>query len=321
MARFMTGGRYQNWQSQEQFPHRIDIVNPRDPDRPAQGADNREDLLMDLLAKRRRQLKTFLGQVAKCTSRNMYATIVRHATSLDWIYNKIRQDYDIQQKGIHFLNIIDLKYDAQTKTPASFYNEYRTVILNNVGRQNERIHYRNQDLPADEQVGPLFEDLILLNVLTLIDPRLPAYVKEHYRLKLGERRLMDIKTDIFTNTKKFLSDLDAADQLNSIRLNHMAVPPNQPSPSLSAFTTSRSTRGQGRGLSRGRPISSSSRRTFCKTCYDNDQGKSVYLSHTTDHSSCPTTSRLNAIVDEHIPAEVLEQEIEDYGDQENVSEV
>ena len=26
MARFMTGGRYHRWQSQEQFPHRIDIV-------------------------------------------------------------------------------------------------------------------------------------------------------------------------------------------------------------------------------------------------------------------------------------------------------
>ena len=140
IARFMTGGRYQRWQSQEQNPHRIDDLHARDPDRPQQDAANREDVTADLLVKQRRQLKTFLGQVAKCTSRNMYATIVRHATSLDWIYNKIRQDYDIQQKGTHFLNIIDLKYDAQTKTPASFYNEYRTVILNNVGRQNEQIY-------------------------------------------------------------------------------------------------------------------------------------------------------------------------------------
>ena len=232
MARFMSRGIYRNWQSQEQLPERIADVDPRDPDRPAQGAANREDLRTELLEKRRRQVNTFLGQVAKCTSRNMYATIVRHATSLDWIYTRIRQDYDIQQKGIHFLNIIDLKYDSQSKTPASFYNEYRTVILNNVGRQNERIHYLDRALPADEQVGPVTEDLILLNVLTSIDPRLPAYIKEHYHLKLGDRRLMDIKTDIFTNTKKFLSDLDATDQLNSIRLNYMAVPPNQPPPSL-----------------------------------------------------------------------------------------
>ena len=97
-------------------------------------------MLDELLAKRPRQLKTFLGQVAKCASKNMYATIVRHATSLEWIYTKVRQDYDIQQKGIHFLNVINLKYDATTKTPASFYNEYRTLLLNNVGRADEVIH-------------------------------------------------------------------------------------------------------------------------------------------------------------------------------------
>ena len=115
MARFMTGGRYETWLSQEANPLRIRALHAQDPDRPQQEAANREDILADLLAKQRRKLKTFLGQVAKCTSHNMYATIVRHATSLQWIYNKIRQDYDIQQKGIHFLNIIDLKYDAQMK--------------------------------------------------------------------------------------------------------------------------------------------------------------------------------------------------------------
>ena len=94
---------------------------------------------MDLLTKRRRQLKTFLGQVARCTSQNLYATIVRHATSLDWIYNKLRETYNIQQKGIHFLNIIELKYDPEHKTPAGFYIEYRTMIINNVGRAGEVI--------------------------------------------------------------------------------------------------------------------------------------------------------------------------------------
>ena len=59
----------------------------------------------------------------------------------------------------------------QTKTPASFYNEYRTIILKNVGRQDEVIHYNNNAaLDTEEQIGPLFEDLILLNVIQLIDP-------------------------------------------------------------------------------------------------------------------------------------------------------
>ena len=123
MTRFMTEGRYNTWLSQETNPNRLQALDQHDPDRPRQDVNNRDDLLVDLLAKRRRQLKTFLGQVAKCAGQHMYATIVCHATSLNWIYERIRQDYDIQQKGIHFLNITDLRYDAHTKTLASFYNE------------------------------------------------------------------------------------------------------------------------------------------------------------------------------------------------------
>ena len=89
MARFMAEERYQNWQSQEENPHRIQIVHVRDLDRPADDAQNRDDVMAELLSKRRRQLRTFIGQVAKAASKNMYAAIVRHSTSLEWVYNKV----------------------------------------------------------------------------------------------------------------------------------------------------------------------------------------------------------------------------------------
>ena len=141
MARFMTDGKYDTWQSEERNPQRIQNVHAQDPDRPAADARNRQDLIEELLTKRRRQLKQFLGLVAKCASKNMYATIIRHATSLQWVYTRLRQDYDIQQKGVHFLNIIDMKWNPETKTPAGFYHEYRTIILNNIASQNETIHW------------------------------------------------------------------------------------------------------------------------------------------------------------------------------------
>ena len=136
------------------------------------------------------------------------------------MYQKLREEYDIQTKGIHFLNIIDLQYDPETKTPAGFYNEYQTVILNNVGRTGEIIHWNgNNALNADEAVGPLFEDVILMNVLNLIDPRLPKFIRKHYQLKMGERRLMDIKSDIFTNLNEFITEMESAEQRSSLRLN------------------------------------------------------------------------------------------------------
>ena len=47
-----------------------------------------------------------------------------------------------------------------------------------------------------EKLSPTQEDLILLNVLTLIHPKLPAFVKENYGHKIStDKRLMDFKTE------------------------------------------------------------------------------------------------------------------------------
>ena len=61
MAHFMTEGRYNTWLSQKANPKRLLVLDQNDPDRPEENVRNRQDLLDELLAKRRRQLKTFLG--------------------------------------------------------------------------------------------------------------------------------------------------------------------------------------------------------------------------------------------------------------------
>ena len=66
MAHFMADGRYHQWESEERNPLRLQNLHAQDPDRPANDARNRDDLMEELLTKRRRQLKQFLGLVAKC---------------------------------------------------------------------------------------------------------------------------------------------------------------------------------------------------------------------------------------------------------------
>ena len=54
---------------------------------------------------------------------------MRHSSSLKWIYNKLREDYNIQTQGIHFFNILDLTWDpVGNMTPIGFYNQYRSLI-------------------------------------------------------------------------------------------------------------------------------------------------------------------------------------------------
>ena len=67
----MTVGIYKTWTSQEVNNHRLDELNDRDPNRPEENAANREDVVAELLSKRRRELRTFIGQIVKVASKNM----------------------------------------------------------------------------------------------------------------------------------------------------------------------------------------------------------------------------------------------------------
>ena len=148
LAHFLTNGRYNQWEAEEANPLRIPhLVQPGpDPELPADATAVQQQ---DLLDKRRRQLDIFLSQVANCVSDNHYTTVVRHATSLEWIFNKIREDYDIVQKGIHFMNLRRIKYDAASMTPSGFYHQYRTHVINHTARAGDRIHWKNHLLDND----------------------------------------------------------------------------------------------------------------------------------------------------------------------------
>ena len=72
-----------------------------------------------VLDKRRRQCQVFVSLVAKCVSENHYLEITRHTTSFTWVFNLIKQDYDLKVTGIDFLNLVDIKYELETMTPAA----------------------------------------------------------------------------------------------------------------------------------------------------------------------------------------------------------
>ena len=75
-------------------------------------------------------------------------------------------------------------------------------MVNNLGRQGERIHWREEDLDQEEKMTPLLEDTILLNVIVVIDSRLPSLIQELYSHKMRERRLMDFKSEILVKHSK-----------------------------------------------------------------------------------------------------------------------
>ena len=209
---------YSSWQSAEENPDRIPELKEEDEIQANENnregrvitADQAVELNHEKLESIRTNLRTVLSIVGKCVSEGHYNSVVRHATSLTWIYEMLKSDYDIQSKGVHFFNILDAKYNAEKYTPIAYYNMYRTVIANNLGRRGETIKYKNELLEQDEKFTPMLEDIILLNVIKEIDPRLPNVIKRFYFHKMkSEERLMDFKTDILLHVPQSLDHLNS----------------------------------------------------------------------------------------------------------------
>ena len=85
----------------------------------------------------------FISLVAKCVSENHYLEITRHATSLQWVFELIRRDYDLRVTGIDFLNLADLKFDPESMTPAAYFHKVKSHILANTARAGQVIQHNN----------------------------------------------------------------------------------------------------------------------------------------------------------------------------------
>ena len=85
---------------------------------------------------------------------------------------KLCQDLD---RGLYFSSVIDLKY-LPGSNAVDFYNKYREAVLASLMQQiNDSSIW--QQVPAEEQLSPTFEDLILANVLRRIHVGLPRLVR------------------------------------------------------------------------------------------------------------------------------------------------
>ena len=72
-------------------------------------------------------------------------------------------------------------------------------------------------LAANEIMSPTFEDIILLQVISSIDARLPQHIREIYSHKIDQNlRPMDFKADTFVKIDKFKKEIEEKDQLSTM---------------------------------------------------------------------------------------------------------
>ena len=178
-------------------------------------------------------------------------------------------------KGVYiFFNILDVKYDPSVDTPVSFYNKYRTIIVNNLAKVGDVVKYKNEELTEDEKMSPMLEDVILLNVLREINPNLPKIVRSHYNHKMQpDDKMMDFKSDMLNNIPSFLQQAD-------IEENNAFGSAN-----LGAF------RQQPQKKNTRRPFSRQFSKFYCRMCFLEKLPKEIFTSHNFGDKMCKSISK------------------------------
>ena len=313
---FLKDGAYEKWESYETNPNRIPALKNEAVAEAGATAEEIAEVQTqneEKLKAIRKSLRTALSIVGKCVSQGHYNSVIRHSTSLQWIYDTLKCDYNIESKGIHFFNILDVKYDPSVSTPVAFYNQYRTAVSNNLAKTGDIIKYKSNDaLTQDERMTPMLEDIILLDVIREIDARLPNFVRTHYNHKLKkDERLMDVKSDILVNIPTFLEQMDSTEN-NSMKEDI----------SLKAFKPSQFSRSNTKKNYRQK---TAQQVKFCRVCKLANLPREIYMEHNVGDPKCTSLSsqdkqrllesaKLSFIREEEESPEVDEDEVaEMYG--------
>ena len=197
-------------------------------------------------AQKNAHLDLLLGQIANfcpVISRN---SIVKHSTSLNDIWQKIRQHYGFQSTGAHFLDLASIHLQPDER-PEDLFQRLMAFFEDNLLSVHGGLTHHGVQVTANEDLSPTLENTVVVLWLQLIHPGLPLLVKQKYGSELCNKTLASLKPEISQALGSLLDELRSIEDTKAMRIGS---------------TTPRSHPNGGRGPPRRRPFLSC---ILCKT--------------------------------------------------------
>ena len=307
---FLKDGCYSNW-SAKQLGKRITDVSDLDKEdirlkkelaSKVLDQDGYATAREKLLEVRNSQVAKFIQLIAVLCYYTEQDDIDQCSTSFAWITRYLEKHYNIESRGVHFLDIASLTYKKGTPHQ-TFFKQFRALFLDNLRKKDDLLEWKNNEkLAADEKMTPTLEATIVLWALERIDPRLPVKVQKMYGHQMvGNKCLVTLQPVIFQNIPGMLQELEETDikssahgvgvgddgQLNAGWVNRGREPRRERGRSAyrSGSQNGRGNQFRGRGTKNERTYS----RKFCRLCYHARSPQSTYQNHTI--SECERLTR------------------------------
>ena len=160
-------------------------------------------------------LELMLGQIANYCPIISRSTLVKSSTSLEFIWQTIREHFGFQVTGAHFIDFSDIHLAADER-PEDLYQRLMAFVEDSLLRTNSLSHHGEQ-LTEDEELTPTLENLVVLTWLKLIHPSLPRLVKQRYGTVLRSQTLASIKPEISQALASLLDEIRASDDAKILR--------------------------------------------------------------------------------------------------------
>ena len=172
-------------------------------------------------------LDLLLGQIANfcpVISRN---SIVKHSTSLNDIWQKIRQHYGFQSSGAHFLDLASIRFQPDER-PEDLFQRLMAFFEDNLLSVHGGLTHHGDAATSNEDLSPTLENTIVVLWLQLIHPGLPLLVKQKYGSELRNKTLASLKPEISQALGPLLNELCSIEDTKAMRVGNSA-PSRNPS--------------------------------------------------------------------------------------------
>ena len=140
---------------------------------------------------------------------------MKNLTSLEPIWQTIREHFGFQVTGAHFLDFADMHLEADER-PEDLYQRLIAFVEDSLLRPSGLRHHGEQ-MTEDEELSPTLENLLVLTWPKLIHPSLPKLVKQRYGTELRSRTRASIKPEISQALSSLLDEIRASDDAIILR--------------------------------------------------------------------------------------------------------
>lgn len=151
-------------------------------------------------------LNDMLGYIAQYSPVELNTEISCNNTSLDEVWQSIRDYFGFKQSEAQFLKYSSLKWETNER-PEKLYRKVVAHLQDNLLTTDCDLLHNKKKPIANEEMSPTVERLAVIKWMELIDPDLPALVGRTFAHDLQIKTLKDLQPQIRDSMEHLLEQL------------------------------------------------------------------------------------------------------------------